>query len=123
MISDDIQGYAAVDGMNECGLVVNAPYDTSATYAKPDPTLLHGNISISNWPQYILDSFADAAGGTEYARHNQLYLIEEHVPEGGNAQHLVSGNIHLTVSDKHGYSVILEINNGEITQAKSVNIF
>lgn len=48
MISDDIQGYAAVDGMNECGLVVNAPYDTSATYAKPDPTLLHGNISISN---------------------------------------------------------------------------
>jgi penicillin V acylase-like amidase (Ntn superfamily) len=112
MMGDDEQGYAAVDGMNDQGLMVNALYDTPASYAPAEPRLNNSNISVLCWPQYILDSFADAKSVAEYARNNSLVILDDLVPEGGNQRELVPAHIHLAVSDNAGNSSIIEINNG-----------
>jgi penicillin V acylase-like amidase (Ntn superfamily) len=112
MMGDDEQGYAMVDGMNDQGLVINALYDTPASYAPAEPQQENTNISVLCWPQYILDCYADAKSVAEYARHNRLAILDDLVPEGGSAQGLVPAHIHLAVSDKTGNSCIIEINNG-----------
>ncbi|WP_372847125.1 linear amide C-N hydrolase [Shewanella sp. Scap07] len=114
MMGDEDQGYGAVDGMNEKGLVVNALYDTPATYAKPEPYFSDGNISILRWPQYILDSFASVDEVAGYAESNSLRVLEEAVPEGGAAEGLVPGTVHVAVSDRLGNSLIIEFKNGEL---------
>jgi penicillin V acylase-like amidase (Ntn superfamily) len=115
MMGDDEQGYAAVDGMNDQGLMVNALYDTPATYAPAEPNQDNRNISVLCWPQYILDCFADAKSVAEYARHNTLVILDDLVPEGGNERELVPAHIHLAVSDKTGNSSIIEITNGVLS--------
>ncbi|MBB1268642.1 linear amide C-N hydrolase [Shewanella sp. SR44-3] len=119
MMGDDEQGYAAVDGMNDQGLMVNALYDTPATYATAKPRLENSNISVLCWPQYILDCFADAKSVAEYARHNTLVILDDLVPEGGNERELVPAHIHLAVSDKAGNSTIIEISKGILTVYES----
>ncbi|MGS0673785.1 linear amide C-N hydrolase [Shewanella sp. 0m-4] len=115
VMGDNIQGYATVDGMNVKGLVVNALYDTPATYGEPNPQLKNGNISVLRWPQYILDCFSSVKSVVEYARNNHLQLIQDNVPEGGNATALVPSNIHLAISDKDGQSAIIEVKEGQLS--------
>ncbi len=102
-----IYDIAAVDGMNEAGLVGNALYLAEADYgdarASGKPLL-----SVGGWLQYVLDNYATVAEAVEALRAEPFAVVAPTLPDGNPA----AG--HLAISDSSGDSAILEYLDGEL---------
>ena len=59
----------SADGMNEKGLVANLLYLADADFGKADGKPM---LSISAWPQYVLDNFATVAEAVDALRMEPL---------------------------------------------------
>ncbi len=96
---------AAVDGINEAGLVANVLYLVESDYGKADgkPTL-----SIAAWAQYVLDSFATVAEAVDVLSKEPFVIVAPILPNGSPAQG------HLSLSDPSGDSAIFEYVGGKL---------
>jgi penicillin V acylase-like amidase (Ntn superfamily) len=103
-----VSGYeiGSVDGMNERGLVANALYLAETDYGKPDSR--RAPLSISLWAQYALDNFATVAEAVDALGREPFQVIAPPLPNGKPL------TIHLSLSDAHGDSAILEYLDGKL---------
>jgi len=106
-----LTGYdiATADGMNEAGLNVNLQWEVEATYPEDDgvtPT-----ISLSVFPQYLLDRYATVAEAVADLRDNPVLVQGGEVPVGPPGR---AATVHLSMSDATGDSAILEFVDGEM---------
>ncbi len=94
------------EGMNEKGLVVNELALVESNYGKPPA----GSkvISLSTWPQYVLDNFATVAEAVADLRKEQFHVQTVILSTGKAA------NMHLVVSDATGDSAIFEYVDGKL---------
>ncbi|WP_084742738.1 linear amide C-N hydrolase [Yersinia aldovae] len=103
-----VSGYDAgtTDGMNEKGLVANLLYLAEADYGetKDAPMLM----SISVWPQYVLDNFATVTDAVDALRKEPFKIVAPTLPNGSKA------SLHLSISDRSGDSAIFEYINGKL---------
>ena len=88
------------DGMNEKGLVVNELALVESDYGKPaeGATL----ISLSTWPQYVLDNFATVAEAVADLE-KETFRVQTVVLSTGRP-----ANMHLVISDATGDSAVFE---------------
>lgn len=105
-----ITGYeiATSDGFNEAGLMVNALWMTQSVYPKDDGRT--SRLSLSVWPQYLLDNFATVAEAIAHLRATPIHVVTAEVP--GQPGRLAT--THLSLSDASGDSAILEWIDGEL---------
>jgi penicillin V acylase-like amidase (Ntn superfamily) len=96
---------AVADGMNEKGLVASLLYLADADYGKADGKPM---LSISAWPQYVLDNFATVAEAVETLRTEPFRLGAPAMPTGD------AGSVHLAISDPTGDSAIFEYIGGKL---------
>jgi len=106
-----LSGYdiATADGMNEAGLNVNLQWEVNATYPEDDgetPT-----ISLSVFPQYLLDRYATVAEAVTDLRDNPILIQGGEVPVGPPGR---AATVHVSMSDATGDSAILEFVDGEM---------
>jgi choloylglycine hydrolase len=95
------------DGMNEKGLVVNVLALVESEYPKPPAgTKL---ISLSVWPQYVLDNFATVAEAVADLEKEAFQVQTVLVPTTRKP-----ANMHLAISDATGDSAILEYIKGKL---------
>jgi len=94
------------DGMNEKGLVVNELALVESNYGKPAA----GDkvISLSTWPQYVLDNFATVAEAVADLR-KEKFRVQTVILGTGRA-----ANMHLVVSDATGDSAVFEYVDGKL---------
>ena len=91
------------DGINEKGLVANLLYLADADFGKVD-----GMLSITAWPQYVLDNFATVAEAVEALQTEPFRLGAPTLPTGD------AGSVHLAISDPTGNSAIFEYLGGKL---------
>ena len=91
--------------MNEKGLVASLLYLADADYGKADGKPM---LSISAWPQYVLDNFATVAEAVETLRTEPFRLGAPAMPTGD------AGSVHLAISDPTGDSAIFEYIGGKL---------
>jgi penicillin V acylase-like amidase (Ntn superfamily) len=96
------------DGMNEKGLVANMLYLVESEYVKPADNDKRKPLSISVWPQYVLDNFATVAEAVEALRREPFYVIPVMTPDGQ------PGQLHLSISDATGDSAIFQYLDGRL---------
>ena len=103
-----VSGYevGSTDGMNEKGLVANLLYLAESDYGKPDAS--RPLLSISTWPQYVLDNFATVAEAVEALRKEPFSMLAPALPNGTPAA------LHLAISDSSGDSAIFEYVGGKL---------
>jgi choloylglycine hydrolase len=94
------------DGMNEAGLVANMLYLAEAEYAVDDGS--RPLLSISLWPQYVLDCFSTVAEAVVALRAEPFVLLAPMIPNGSPA------SLHLSLSDASGDSAIFEYIGGKL---------
>ncbi len=100
---------ATADGMNEAGLVVNLLWEVEASYPEDDgETPL---ISLSVFPQYLLDRYATVAEAVEDLRTTPLLVAGGEVPVGPPGR---AATVHVSMSDATGDSAIIEFVDGEM---------
>lgn len=106
-----ISGYdmATADGMNELGLVVNLLWEVEATYPEDDGVT--PRVSLSVFPQYLLDRFATVEEAVTDLRENPVQVATGEVPVGPPGR---SATVHLSLSDATGDSAIIEFVDGEM---------
>jgi choloylglycine hydrolase len=94
------------DGMNEKGLVVNELALVESDYGKP----AEGGkvISLSTWPQYVLDNFATVAEAVADLEKEAFRVQTVALSTGRPA------NMHLVMSDASGDSAVLEYVKGTL---------
>jgi len=94
------------DGMNEKGLVVNELALVESDYGKP----AEGGkvISLSTWPQYVLDNFATVAEAVADLE-KEAFRVQTVVLSTGRP-----ANMHLVMSDASGDSAVLEYVKGKL---------
>ena len=104
-----VSGYEAgtVDGINEKELVANLLYLAESDYGKPDDK--RPRMSISAWPQYVLDSYVTVAEAVNALSDEPFYIMAPVLPNGRAA------SMHLAISDPTGDSAILEYVEGKLT--------
>ena len=107
-----LTGYdiATADGMNEAGLVVNLHWEVEATYPEDDGVT--PRISLSIFPQYILDQYATVAEAIGDLGENPIQVAGGEVPVGPPGR---AATVHLSISDATGDSAIIEFVDGEMT--------
>lgn len=107
-----LTGYdiATADGMNEAGLVVNLHWEVEATYPEDDGVT--PRISLSIFPQYVLDKYATVAEAVRDLRENPIQVAGGEVPVGPPGR---AATVHLSISDATGDSAIVEFVDGEMT--------
>jgi len=96
------------DGINEEGLVANMLYLTESVYPTPVPNDSRAPLSLSLWPQYMLDNFATVAEAVAVIEQEPFYIIPVASPDGK------AGTVHLSISDATGDSAIFEYVDGEL---------
>jgi penicillin V acylase-like amidase (Ntn superfamily) len=103
-----VSGYevGSTDGMNEKGLVANLLYLAESDYGKPDAS--RPLLSISTWPQYVLDNFATVAEAVDALRKEPFSMLAPALPNGAPAA------LHLAISDSSGDSAIFEYVSGKL---------
>ncbi|WP_114766748.1 linear amide C-N hydrolase [Vibrio rhodolitus] len=106
LMGDKSQGFAAVDGLNDQGLVANGLYDESGTYT--EPTREGQYLSANRWVQFALDSFKNVNEAAEYFSSQAVNIVPQPLPDPSNMPSL----LHLTLSDSSGDSAIIEIQEG-----------
>jgi penicillin V acylase-like amidase (Ntn superfamily) len=94
------------EGMNEKGLVVNELALVESNYGKP----AEGDkvISLSTWPQYVLDNFATVADAVADLRKENFRVQTVVLGTGRPA------NMHLVISDATGDSAVFEYVDGKL---------
>ena len=97
---------AAVDGINEKGLVANVLYLVESDYGKPREG--KKTISIAAWCQYVLDNFATVKEVVDALKDEPFTIIAPVLPNNKPAQG------HLAVSDPTGDSAIFEYVKGKL---------
>jgi choloylglycine hydrolase len=92
--------------MNEKGLVVNELALVESDYGKPP----EGSkvISLSTWPQYVLDNFSTVAEAVTELRKENFRVQTVILGTGRPA------NMHLVISDATGDSAVFEYVNGKL---------
>ncbi len=106
-----VSGYdiATADGMNEAGLVVNLLWEVEATYPEDDGgTPL---ISLSVFPQYLLDRYASVAEAVADLQASPVLVAGGEVPIGPPGR---AATVHVSLSDASGDSAIIEFVAGEM---------
>jgi penicillin V acylase-like amidase (Ntn superfamily) len=94
------------EGMNEKGLVVNELALVESNYGKPAEGAKV--ISLSTWPQYVLDNFATVADAVADLRKESFRVQTVVLGTGQPA------NMHLVMSDATGDSAVLEYIDGKL---------
>ena len=100
---------STADGMNEAGLVVNLQWEVEASYPEDDgetPT-----ISLSVFPQYLLDRYATVAEAVADLRETAVLVQGGEVPVGPPGR---AATVHVAMSDATGDSAIVEFVDGEM---------
>lgn len=94
------------EGMNEKGLVVNELALVESNYGQP----MDGEkvISLSTWPQYVLDNFATVAEAVADLRQENFRVQTIVLGTGRPA------NMHLVISDATGDSAVFEYVDGKL---------
>ena len=94
------------EGMNEKGLVVNELALVESDYGKP----AKGDkvISLSTWPQYVLDNFATVAEAVADLQQEKFRVQTIVLATGRPA------NMHLVISDATGDSAMFEYVDGKL---------
>jgi len=98
---------AAVDGINEKGLVANLLYLTETDYGERNPAI--PGVASSLYVQFILDNFASVKEVVDYLNGNHVQIVPVPIP---NSEHLPT--VHFSVSDKTGDSAIIEFLDGKV---------
>jgi choloylglycine hydrolase len=106
-----VSGYdiATADGMNEAGLVVNLLWEVEATYPEDDGVT--PRISLSVFPQYLLDQYGTVAEAVADLRANPVLVAGGEVPVGPPGR---AATVHVSLSDATGDSAIIEFVQGEM---------
>jgi len=106
-----VSGYdiATADGMNEAGLVVNLLWEVEATYPQDDGVT--PRLSLSVFPQYLLDRYATVAEAVAGLRAEPVLVAGGEVPVGPPGR---AATVHVSLSDATGDSAILEFVDGEM---------
>ncbi len=106
-----VSGYdiATADGMNEAGLVVNLLWEVEATYPADDGVT--PRISLSVFPQYLLDRYATVAEAVADLQANPVLVQGGEVPVGPPGR---AATVHVSMSDATGDSAIIEFVAGEM---------
>ena len=106
-----VTGYdiATADGMNEAGLVANLLWEVEATY--PDDEGETPRVSLSVFPQYLLDRFATVAEAVTDLRDNPVEVAGGEVPVGPPGR---AATVHVSLSDATGDSAVIEFVDGEM---------
>jgi choloylglycine hydrolase len=106
-----VSGYdiATADGMNEAGLVVNLLWEVEATYPEDDGVT--PRVSLSVFPQYLLDRYATVAEAVADLRANPVQVAGGEVPVGPPGR---AATVHVSLSDATGDSAIIEFVKGEM---------
>jgi len=99
-------GIAAVDGINEKGLVANTLYLVESDYGRSAAG--RPNMSIACWTQYVLDSFATVNEAVAALEKEPFTVIAPILPNGE------PGVGHMAISDPTGDSAILEYVKGKL---------
>ena len=94
------------EGMNEKGLVVNELALVESNYGKPAEGAKV--ISLSTWPQYVLDNFATVAEAVADLRKEEFRVQTVVLGTGRPA------NMHLVMSDATGDSAVFEYIDGKL---------
>ena len=100
---------STADGINEAGLVVNLQWEVEATCPQDDgetPT-----ISLSVFPQYLLDRYATVAEAVADLRETAVLVQGGEVPVGPPGR---AATVHVAMSDATGDSAIVEFVDGEM---------
>jgi penicillin V acylase-like amidase (Ntn superfamily) len=94
------------EGMNAKGLVVNELALVESDYGKlPEGAKV---ISLSTWPQYVLDNFATVAEAVNDLRKENFRVQTVTLGNGRPA------NMHLVISDASGDSAVFEYVDGKL---------
>lgn len=106
-----VSGYdiSTADGMNEAGLVVNLLWEVEATYPADDGTT--PMMSLSVFPQYLLDRYATVAEAVAALAANPVLVQGGEVPVGPPGK---AATVHVSLSDASGDSAIIEFVKGEM---------
>jgi choloylglycine hydrolase len=107
-----VSGYdiSTADGMNEAGLVANLLWEVEATYPEDDGVT--PRISLSVFPQYLLDRYATVAEAVADLRANPVLVQGGEVPVGPPGR---AATVHVSLSDATGDSAVIEFVGGEMT--------
>ncbi len=107
-----VSGYdiSTADGMNEAGLVANLLWEVEATYPEDDGVT--PKVSLSVFPQYLLDRFATVAEAVADLRSNPVQVAGGEVPVGPPGR---AATVHVSLSDATGDSAVIEFVDGEMT--------
>lgn len=106
-----VSGYdiATADGMNEAGLVANLLWEVEATYPEDDgKTPL---VSVSVFPQYLLDRYATVAEAVAGLRADPVLVVSGDVPVGPPGRR---ATVHVSLSDASGDSAVIEFVAGQM---------
>ena len=106
-----VTGYdiATADGMNEAGLVANLLWEVEGSYPEDDGET--SRVSISVFPQYLLDRFATVAEAVTDLRENPVEVAGGEVPVGPPGR---AATVHVSLSDATGDSAVIEFVEGEM---------
>jgi len=111
-IVGDPSSYAAADGINSNGLVVNTLYDANAQYS--EQTGKDDELSILRLVQYILDKYERVDIAVKKLNKSlnikkSVKIVNAIVP-GAAAK---PATLHISISDRYGDSAIIEMKNDE----------
>lgn len=106
-----VTGYdiATADGMNEAGLVANLLWEVEAQYPEDDGVT--PRVSLSVFPQYLLDRYATVAEAVADLRDTPVQVAGGEVPVGPPGR---AATVHVSLSDATGDSAIIEFVDGEM---------
>ena len=106
-----VTGYdiSTADGMNEAGLVANLLWEVEARYPEDDGET--PRISLSVFPQYLLDRYATVAEAVADLRTDPVQVATGDVPVGPPGR---EATVHVSLSDATGDSAIIEFVDGEM---------
>lgn len=107
-----VGGESTADGINSEGLVGNVLYLAGSRYANPEKRKNAECLSVLRWVQYVLDNFATVAGVVKEIQDNEApTLVGAQVPDESSDPK--EAELHLSISDRHGDSAIIEVFDGK----------
>lgn len=101
--------FATSDGMNEKGLVANVLWLAETEYPPFTKDGDINGISLSLWPQYLLDNFATVKEAVEELQKEEFVIVSASIPGSD-----LFARIHLSVSDASGDNAIFEYIEGKL---------
>lgn len=101
-----ISGYdkGTAEGVNEKGLAVHLLWMADSDYGNRSEAK---TISVGAWVQYVLDNYASTAEAAAGLEKLQLQIIAPNLPTGHKPK------VHISITDKAGYSAIVEYIEGK----------